>query len=220
MSEPCRLCGSGFTVEVLTPRDNILYHRCESCGYVAMDKRYRMTPEDEKLRYEQHNNNSGNEGYVKWLNTFLDFALEPLPLQDASILDFGSGPEPVMAGLMAQRGYKVAIEDPFFAPGERPGRFDVITSLEVFEHLNNPFDVLSTLVNRLNDGGRICIGTKFLPESKDDFDSWHYRNDSTHIGFFTEQGLCNAAVRIGLSVERCDGIRYINFHLAHRGASC
>lgn len=220
MNESCCLCGSSETVEVFTPRDKILYNRCESCGYVAMDRQYRMTPADEKLRYEQHNNNPENPGYVNWLNTFLDFALNPPPPEGASILDFGSGPEPVMAGLMEQRGYNVSIEDPFFAPGQRDGTFDIITSLEVFEHLSNPFEVLCSLSKRLSDGGRLCIATKFLPESPDDFDSWHYRNDSTHIGFFTRQGLSEAALRTGLVVDRCDDIRYINFRLAHPGASC
>lgn len=220
MREPCRLCGYAETVEVFAPGDRILYHRCESCGFVAMDKRYQMTPEDEKLRYQQHNNSADNLGYVKFLETFLDFALDPAPSPGASILDFGSGPEPVMAGLMEQRGYRVSIEDPFFAPGEKSGSFDVITSLEVFEHLDNPFEVLSNLAGRLSENGRLSIGTMFLPESRDDFSNWHYRNDSTHIGFFTQEGLSDAAMKAGLTVDRCDGIRYINFRLAHSGASC
>ncbi len=54
----------------------------------------------------------------------------------------------------------------------------------------------------------------------EEFETWHYRNDSTHIGFFTRPGLVEVASRFGLEEESCDGIRYINFRLAHRGASC
>jgi 2-polyprenyl-3-methyl-5-hydroxy-6-metoxy-1,4-benzoquinol methylase len=185
-----------------------------------MDNCYRLTPGDEKIRYEQHNNSPDSPGYLEWLNLFLDFAFLQPPPPGCSVLDFGSGPEPVLADLMTQRGCNVSIEDPFFAPGERPGKFDLVTSLEVFEHLNNPYEILCRLGRRLKRDGTLCISTLFLPESLEDFEPWHYRNDSTHIGFFTVDGLIRAARRAGFIPERCDGIRYISFRLAHPGASC
>ncbi len=185
-----------------------------------MDFRHHMTPEAEKKRYEQHNNSLENAGYINWLNTFLDFAFTPAPAQGSTVLDFGSGPEPVMAQLMEKRGYIVSLEDLFFAPGERSGPFDVITALEVFEHIYSPSDTIANLASRLSPDGCLCISTKFLPPNHEEFETWHYRNDSTHIGFFTRTGLIEAASRFGLEVVSCDGIRYINFRLAHSGASC
>jgi SAM-dependent methyltransferase len=187
-----------------------------------MDSRHHMTPETEKQRYELHNNSLENAGYIDWLNAFLDFAFTPTPAPapGSKVLDFGSGPEPVMAQLMEERGCVVSLEDPFFAPGERGGSFDLITALEVFEHIYSPSDTIANLAKRLSPDGRLCISTKFLPDNHEEFETWHYRNDSTHIGFFTRTGLAEAASRFGLEEVSCDGTRYINFRLAHRGASC
>ena len=216
----CPLCRNQETVEFRTANDNNLYYRCPGCETVSRDSSCRLSPENEKKRYELHRNNSEDNGYIRWINSFLDFALDPAPPSGSVILDYGSGPEPVMASMMEERGYRVFIEDTYFAPGKPEGPFDIITSLEVFEHLNHPYDVLIDLKSRLAPGGRLCISTEFLPAEPDQFESWQYRSDITHIGFFTQKGLADAAARAGLMEDGCDGIRYIAFRLARRGTSC
>jgi hypothetical protein len=201
-----------------TPSDDVLYHRCPDCSYISRDVSCRLSHEDEVKRYRLHQNNPGDPGYTAWINRFLDFIFRtPLPA-GSRVLDFGSGPEPVMASMLKNRGYDVSIEDPNFTDGVPEGLFHLITSLEVFEHLPDPRQVLFTLASRLTVNGRLCISTEFLPEDIESFDSWPYRSDATHIGFFTRNGLVQAAEEAGLQEENCDGKRYTCFRLAHRGS--
>ena len=211
MSVPCGLCGHRSTVAFETRRDGIPYHRCFSCGYVQKDASRIPTNDEERRRYLLHENDAGDPGYVRWLESFLEFSLIPELPVGAGVLDFGSGPEPVLAGMLRGRGYEVSLEDPYFAPGIPPGPFHLITALEVFEHLSRPRDVLNSLTSRLLPRGRLCISTEFLPQKPEDFENWHYRSDPTHIGFFTKRGLLEAAESAGLEGRECDGRRYIAF---------
>ncbi|MDT8298376.1 MAG: hypothetical protein RQ801_08765, partial [Spirochaetaceae bacterium] len=69
------------------------------------------------------------------------------------------------------------------------------------------------LAGRLEPDGRLCISTEFLPACDDDFESWHYRSDATHIGFFTRDGLTAAAETVGLAEEACDSRRRVSYRL-------
>jgi len=212
----CRLCGSCNTEIIQTKSDGILYSRCLACSYTSRNPEDSLSPEAEKKRYQLHNNSPDNQGYVDWINRFLDFSFRiELPAR-SRILDFGSGPEPVMAAILEKRGYQVFTEDPFFSPEIPGGLFHLITSLEVFEHISNPAEVLKNLTSRLSEDGRLCISTEFLPSDDRRFDLWRYRSDETHIGFFSVGGLTEAAEKAGLEKENCDGVRYISFRLAHR----
>ncbi len=211
MSVLCRLCGRMETEPFLTRREKTLYHRCFSCGYVQIDEKHILSEEEERRRYLLHENSSENSGYVRWLESFLNFAFDEVPPAGTAVLDFGSGPEPVMAELMRNRGCKVLLEDCCFAPGKPDGPFRLITAVEVFEHLLYPAKIMESLASRLSPGGRLCLSTEFLPETPDDFESWHYRNDPTHIGFFTEKSLIAAGRENGLEKMKCDGLRYIAF---------
>ncbi|MCK5734908.1 MAG: class I SAM-dependent methyltransferase, partial [Spirochaetaceae bacterium] len=100
------------------------------------------------------------------------------------------------------------------------GLFSLITLLEVFEHIPDPFKVMMNLASRLTDGGRLCISTEFLPSDFARFEYWRYLSDETHIGLYTGRGLAEAGQRAGFIEEDCDGKRYLSFRLAHRGSSC
>ncbi len=216
----CSLCGADEIEDFTTVSDRILYHRCRNCSYISRDEAHRLSADDEKKRYQLHNNSPDNPGYVEWINRFLDFIFKsPLP-GGRLILDFGSGPEPVMAGMMENLGYRVFTEDPFFSPEKPGGCFQLITSLEVFEHLQNPYETLVHLASRLTENGRLCISTEFIPDDMGRFEYWRYRSDETHIGLFTADGLIKAGEKAGFEMEDCDGTRYISFRLAQRGRSC
>nr|WP_281389093.1 class I SAM-dependent methyltransferase [Spirochaeta isovalerica] len=138
------------------------------------------------------------------MTNFMEEAVLPFADEKARILDFGSGPVPVLAGLMERRGFAVIIYDKYYAPVVPEGSFDFITSTEVFEHLAEPMQTLLLLKKRLSPGAAISVKTLFRPESDEDFMNWWYREDRTHISFFTSRSFLIMAETAGLSIEFCD----------------
>jgi len=105
----------------------------------------------------------------------------------ARVLDYGSGPTPVLAGILAQEGFEVTAYDPYFAPSaplDRP--FDAIVSVETFEHFRQPGREMDRLAAMLVPGGLLLAMTELrLPDC--DFRTWHYAGDETHITFYSDE---------------------------------
>ncbi len=207
----CSVCGEYNLIEIDNLKSQQVYRRCNNCEFVQIDEGFFLDSESERERYELHENSREDAGYVRWLGDFLDFTFKGETRTDQKILDFGSGPEPVMAEILKARGFDVYLEDIYFAPGRREGKFDIITSVEVFEHLKNPLDALLDLAGRLGPGGSICISTEFLPSDLRQFPNWHYRSDATHISFFSSKTLMMMARKAGLELTEHDGKRYARF---------
>lgn len=185
---PCPLCGSpSMPFELNVGASTIGYRRCKVCGFIGTEPVYRLSPAEEKARYLLHANIKTNLGYMDFLRAFIDKALRPFKLPGATVLDFGSGPSPLLAELAIDQGYLCDLYDPFFAPTRawKKERYDAIILHETAEHLSDPGKVFSLLTERLVAGGIIAIRTRFLPEATNDFRSWWYRMDRTHVSFFS-----------------------------------
>lgn len=183
------------------------YFRCPRCSYVYLDRNLLAAPEEEKARYLLHRNDPADPGYRSWLEDFIRKAVLPFAPPGGRILDFGSGPVPALARLLSDRGYRVSVYDPYFAPDRtsRAGPFDLISLHEVAEHLARPYFELSRLARALAPGGRLAIRTRFAPEDPGEFRTWWYREDPTHVGFFGSRTLAALATRLGMAVELDDG---------------
>lgn len=199
----CRLCG---TEAETFQAGGTTYAECPECSYIGVDPALRPSSEAEAARYLLHQNSYADERYRIWIADFLDAAAVFMPAE-ARVLDFGSGPEPVPARLLTERGCAVSIYDPFFAPGDtwRHETWDAILVHEVAEHLANPLPVFIELASLLVPGGALCVRTRFPPglgETIDraGFTRWHYRMDETHVGFFSERSMEWLAVRLGLTL--------------------
>ena len=196
----------------------------------------RISPEKQKERYLKHNNTLQNKGYVDILRSFIEPVLDFCKKLGCSvgagsckdegdncetelmrILDYGSGPEPVLVELLeAYRKEGVLFRDygvqdceirgwdPFFAP-ETPffeGGADLVMCLEVAEHFESPDDDFFKLASCVKNGGLLAIGTMLVPPGGEEaFKSWWYRSDATHVSFYTEKALHAVARRHGLLFE-------------------
>ena len=182
----CPLCSSEQMVSYFSDR-NKEFFRCEDCGLVSVPERYHLSGEEEMSRYDLHENTIDNKGYLNFLDRFYK-VISNIVSKGSIGLDFGSGPEPVLAGLFTKRGYNISVFDVYYAPDRSvlKKKYDFITIVEVLEHLKNPEKELRMLWDCLNPGGVIGIMTKFLPVKKDEFSSWSYKNDQTHICFYSE----------------------------------
>jgi len=80
------------------------------------------------------------------------------------------------------------IYDPYYAPDTEwlQQQYDFITASEVVEHLRQPRVELDRLWSCLKPNGVIGIMTKRVL-GRDAFSRWHYKNDLTHVCFFSTE---------------------------------
>jgi hypothetical protein len=78
--------------------------------------------------------------------------------------------------------------DPYYVPDSSVLKhsYDFISATEVVEHLYFPGDELSRLWSILAFGGTMGIMTKLVLD-RQAFSRWHYKNDPTHVCFFSRQ---------------------------------
>jgi len=105
-------------------------------------------------------------------------------------LDFGCGPGPAIASILAESGMKVENYDPIYFPNEGllKGRYDFVTCTEVVEHLRKPRQGFETMDLILKVRGYLGVMTQVLGDDED-FANWWYPNDPTHIAFYQRKTL-------------------------------
>ena len=161
------------------------YHRCSICDLTFVPPLQLPAREVEKAEYDKHQNSPDDQGYRNFLSRLF------IPLQtrihaNSSGLDFGSGPGPTLSVMFEEAGHEMSLFDPFYAPNTRKltRKYDFITASEVVEHLHDPAKDLELLWALLRTGGWLGIMTK-LALDKAAFSEWHYKNDPTHVCFFS-----------------------------------
>ncbi len=102
-------------------------------------------------------------------------------------MDFGSGPGPTLSVMFAEVGHQMAIYDHFYAddPSVLLAHYDFITLSEVVEHLHQPLQVMDQLWEQLNYGGYLGVMTQLWDEQPA-FADWAYKDDMTHVCFFSK----------------------------------
>ena len=196
----CSLCQSDKTSH-FHKEESRQFLICQNCEYVFVPKIYQLSEDDEKLRYDTHNNDPKDVRYRQFLSQLSEPLLKKI--SDNSLgLDFGSGPGPTLSIMLEDYGHKVALFDKFYAKDTSVfnRKYDFITATEVIEHLSNPLTEISRLIKCLNDGGYLAVMTQILT-SKIDFSNWYYKNDPSHIGFFSKKTLSYLANNFDLEVE-------------------
>ena len=205
MKPRCKICGNQVQTLMDTQFD-VDYFLCLNCEYLFQDETTCLSSEEEKQIYLSHENSADNVGYVNRFREMIETYLLPENPTNLNVLDFGSGPEPVLADLLKSYGFSVDIFDPYFAPdqGYRHRTYDIITLTEVVEHLKDPLSELAALVHLLKLGGRLAIMTQFHPMNEREFLNWWYRRDPTHIGFFRTKTFGIIANQLSLKIAECD----------------
>lgn len=206
----CKICFSPLNHHQ-DPQFLTYYTHCQNCECIMLEERFHVDMPREKQQYDHHNNTLENEGYVLMFENFLDFCDEAFTCKDISVLDFGSGPTPVLSFLIQKRGFYVDCYDKFYQPLPvfKDKTYTLITSTEVFEHLDNPVQTLTLLANHLTQGGYIALMTLFHDNCMENFWKWWYRRDPTHITFYTPKTIEVLANTCGLDVVKSDGKRTI-----------
>ncbi|MBF9015699.1 MULTISPECIES: class I SAM-dependent methyltransferase [unclassified Oceanispirochaeta] len=181
---------------------------CPSCSLVFQSILSLPRPDEELARYELHRNDKEDEGYRNWLGSFIKSSVVPW-YHEGNILDFGSGPRPVLTELLESEGYPVFSYDPFFAPrwpDPDEGPFSLILLCEVLEHIHDPLKEFKRLNDLAADGAVLSLKTQFLPSVDSvDFKGWWYKEDPTHIRFYNSESLRVLGAQSGWDLVREDG---------------
>ncbi|TQV87956.1 class I SAM-dependent methyltransferase [Aliikangiella coralliicola] len=161
------------------------YFQCSSCLLVSVPPEYRLSAENEKAEYDKHQNNPTDNGYRR----FLERTVAPLLARvskGATGLDFGCGPGPTISEMAKEQGFEVQNYDLYYfnQPELLEKRYDFVTMTEVIEHIAKPMPVLTKLNSLLNPSGILAVMTKRV-QTPEAFKSWHYKNDPTHICFYS-----------------------------------
>jgi SAM-dependent methyltransferase len=78
-------------------------------------------------------------------------------------------------------------------------RYDVVTAIEVVEHLTDPLPVLRAMASCLKPGGFLFITTGNLAKAPTSLDRWQYaRIPDVHVTFWSPRAWAGALGRIGL----------------------
>ncbi|WP_206613551.1 class I SAM-dependent methyltransferase [Parahaliea mediterranea] len=180
----CPLCDSAATETFYQDRRRP-YLRCARCALVFVPPAFHLDREAEKAEYDLHDNQVDDPLYRRFLSRLAQPLRERLP-PAARGLDFGCGPGPALAAMLEEAGHRVALYDPFYYPNGAAlqGEYDFICATEVVEHLHRPGAELERLWQCLRPGGWLGVMTK-LVRNREAFAGWHYKNDPTHVCFFS-----------------------------------
>ena len=139
----------------------------------------------EQAIYDLHQNHAEDAGYRRFLNRLAEPLLGRLP-EPALGLDYGCGPGPVLAAMLRQAGHVVDVYDPLYFPHTvfRRQGYDFISCSEVVEHFRQPAVDFGRLFGLLKPGAYLALMTK-LVKNAEAFKNWHYKNDQSHICFFS-----------------------------------
>lgn len=192
----CTLCGSK-----LINRKDEYYYNCDICKALVMDENYYLSPEEEKARYESHNNDVNDIRYQNFTSPITSYVLDNFSAKHKG-LDFGSGTGPVISSVLTKNGYNIAQYDPFFAPDKNAlnTSYDYIASCEVFEHFHKPKMEIEKLTSLLNTNGVLLIMT-MLYNDQISFEDWNYRQDPTHVFIYRKETIEYIANKMNLKID-------------------
>jgi hypothetical protein len=164
------------------------YYRCALCDLRFLDPARRLNQDDEKARYQTHENRVIDPRYQEFQRPMVTLIQQAGPALE--VLDFGCGGGPVIQHLLEPCGYKVNLYDPYFYPDRSVLglKYDFVAAVEVVEHLYHPAREFALLRSLVKEGGRLGIMTEQCSDHTD-FSTWHYRRDPTHVAFYSEATL-------------------------------
>ncbi|MDA0771199.1 MAG: class I SAM-dependent methyltransferase [Chloroflexi bacterium] len=190
MSESCPLCNNGSTsVLHRGGRDSGFrdFFHCETCDLVFVPRTQLLTPEGQKDRYLQHNNDVDDPDYRLFLGR-LYYQLKPHLMTGAKGLEYGSGPGPALVAMMQEDGFDVDMYDFYFHADEAVFNktYDFITCTETAEHFSDPALEFQQLAAMLRSPGWMGLMTGMLADWSQ-FPIWYYHRDPTHVNFFSRK---------------------------------
>lgn len=178
------------------------YLHCPQCDLIFLHERFHLPPDEEKKRYDCHENNPGDPRY----RNFLMRLFQPLKKKltpSAHGLDFGCGPGPTLSLMFREAGFSCVEYDLHYAddPSVLKTQYDFLTCTETMEHFYRPREEFERFLTLIRPGGWIGLMTQLHDETAASFGRWHYINDDTHVCFYSKKTFRRLARTYGLTAE-------------------
>jgi SAM-dependent methyltransferase len=195
---PCLLCHSESTA-IFYEGTSHLFCSCSHCGSVFRHPSNFISATDEKARYLTHNNDVNDPRYQDFVAPITERVIKDFK-NGGFGLDFGAGTGPVITKILSENGYDLNLYDPYFHPDKNVlnETYDFIVCCEVIEHFNRPDKEFRLLKELLRPGGKLYCMTDLLCE-REEFENWYYKDDPTHVIFYSEANLRWISEEMGFS---------------------
>jgi hypothetical protein len=198
----------------------IYYYKCTSCGFVFTTQFDNCTEDEfKKYIYNDEYPAIDPEYLYKRPKNNADAAAKVFARQknDLRILDYGGGNGLFEKNLKADGFSEVESYDPFCREySNRPrGRFNLVLSFEVVEHLPDPHDMFKDMLSFLDSGnGLIMFSTLIQPSDIDKLKTfwWYISPRNGHVSIYTNNSLKAVLSTLGLNYASAGR----NLHLAFR----
>ena len=184
MNDSCPLC---TTKNKIFFQENETYYKCSVCFSIYADEDNKPNLASEKQRYELHDDDTNDLGYRKFVNPITSSILKDFKSTDKG-LDFGAGTSAIISTVLKEENYDIKDYDPYFHiyPELLEQKYDYISSCEVIEHFYNPYNEFNILKKMLKENGKLYLMTEPYNEGIN-FASWYYKNDPTHVFFYSKE---------------------------------
>lgn len=131
-------------------------------------------------------------------------------------LDYGSG-YGTLSTLLRANGWATRSYDPFFQDNNTFGteKFDLITAIEVFEHVPHPYQLMDDLVTKLQADGVLYFTTLLsdgVQSGRDLLDWWYLAPRNGHVSLFSARSLTFLLEQYGFKLACVNS----NLHIAYR----
>jgi len=177
----CPLCGSSKYIQLYKERGNLGIAECTNCQLVYTNPRSKDAEanyfgdatiflEEARLIFEGKKSHHRDKNYDFELNEIRKFKPSGKFLDIGTNMGFflnkakehgydtqGVEPAPALASIASEK-FGLNINNGYFNKEDfSPASFDIITMIDVFEHVTTPVDLLSNAYEVLKDDGILCI---------------------------------------------------------------
>lgn len=193
----CPLCNTQLKTIFFSEKEQI-YYKCPGCDAVVKDNKLYLPSQAEKERYQLHNNDIFDPRYREFVSPITNAIRKDFLSEDAIGLDFGAGEGSAITQVLKENNYQLNLYDPFFYPDKSVlnRTYDYIICCETMEHFHFPYKEFTLLKGLLKPYGKLYCMTHILRETIS-FPDWYYKNDPTHVFFYTEKTLYWIAESLG-----------------------
>ena len=182
----CPLCHTSNN-HIFYSDENFEVFQCNYCSLLYKNPDQFLTEKEEKNRYLNHNNDVDDKGYQSFVSPIVKAVDQDFPVT-AEGLDFGAGTGPVITEMLSEKGYSLTLYDTFFHSNKKALQqsYDFIVCCEVMEHFHHPDEEFILLKKLLKPEGKMYCMTELF-SSEINFKEWYYKNDETHVVFYSEK---------------------------------